>query len=78
VEICWKYKWDIQLLLTDIIMLMVNGRDLARRLIGNQARAACQGVAGKNFLPKPFTEDVLMRKTRSVLDHSGVAETCWT
>jgi signal transduction histidine kinase len=65
-------RWDM--LLTDIVMPVMSGVDLARQL---EARCVLfmsgydkQGVVadGAPFLPKPFTEVELARKVREVFD----------
>ncbi|MEI7833362.1 MAG: PAS domain S-box protein [bacterium] len=78
-----EYSGEIHLLLTDVIMPEMNGRDLARHLItfypnikrlfmsGYTANViAHHGVLedGVNFLQKPFTIQDLAVKVREVLD----------
>jgi CheY-like chemotaxis protein len=78
-----EHEGPISLLLTDVIMPQLNGRELAERLVatrpglrvlymsGYTAGAIEQhGVleAGIFFLPKPFTPAQLGRKVREVLD----------
>ncbi len=73
----------IDLLLTDVIMPGMNGRDMAERLLGSRPGIRClfmsgyadsvmaaQGVleAGKHFIQKPFSREDLARKVRAVLD----------
>jgi len=73
----------IDLLLTDVIMPGMNGRELARVLAGGRpqlkvlymsgytdAAMSQQGIlpAGTAFLSKPFTPETLARKIRDVLD----------
>jgi len=74
---------EIHLLLTDVVMPGVSGRDLARRITSNHARTqvlfmsgytdnviAHGGVleTGVAFLQKPFTPRALAIKVREVLD----------
>ena len=83
-----SYAGPIHLLLTDVVMPGINGRVLAERLAPLQPGMkvlymsgytdtfiAGHGVleAGTHLLHKPFTEDVLTRKVREVLDSTGSA-----
>jgi two-component system cell cycle sensor histidine kinase/response regulator CckA len=78
-----RYSAPIHLLLTDVVMPGMNGRDLADRLwaahpgmraiymSGYTSDAIVHhGVLreGIDFLEKPFSEEALMRKLREVLD----------
>jgi CheY-like chemotaxis protein len=78
-----KHAGEIHLLLTDIIMPVTSGRELARRITGRHPRTrvlymsgytdnvlAQGGVleAGLSFLQKPFTPSALVQKVRDVLD----------
>jgi two-component system cell cycle sensor histidine kinase/response regulator CckA len=77
------YGQRIDLLVTDVVMPGMNGRALADRLLAKQPKLkvlyisgytdsfiAGHGVleAGTFLLHKPFTEEVLIRKVRDVLD----------
>jgi two-component system cell cycle sensor histidine kinase/response regulator CckA len=82
----WKWERDartIDLLITDVVMPIVNGRELARRLGQLTPRMqvlymsgyaadviAYHGIldAGTNFIQKPFLPDALRLKVRDVLD----------
>lgn len=81
--ICERHKEPIHLLITDVIMPEMSGRDLADRLAqlrpdmkvlfmsGYTDNAIVhQGVLdeGTNFIQKPFPTDALARKVRAVLD----------
>ena len=81
--ICEKYKEPIHLMLTDVVMPKMSGRELANRLgslhpemkvlymSGYTDNAiALHGILeeGLNYLQKPFTVDGLARKVREVLD----------
>jgi PAS domain S-box-containing protein len=77
----------LQLLITDVVMPQMNGRELAERLVARRPglgvlfmsgytddQVLAHGVArGAGFLQKPFTPDVLARKVREVLDGPGPA-----
>lgn len=73
----------IDLLITDVIMPGMNGPDLASKLTEDFPRMKClfvsgytadviiqHGIGGQcaQFLPKPFSSDVIIRKVREVLD----------
>ncbi len=79
---CEQHKGNIHLLLTDVVLQQMSGRDLAKRLLGvrpemkvlyisgyTEEAIINQGVLdpGTAFLQKPFTPGVLARKIREVL-----------
>lgn len=86
-EVSANHPDPIDLLLTDIVMPQLNGRELADRLkserrdlrvlymSGFMKEAILKyyniSVAGIPFLQKPFTRDMLARKIREVLDAPG-------
>ena len=85
-SICAQYEERIHLLLTDVIMPEMSGRDLADRLVPQHPEMkvlfmsgytddviADHGVldAATAFIQKPFAPDVLARKVRDVLDGRG-------
>ncbi|HET6929320.1 MAG TPA: PAS domain S-box protein [Candidatus Acidoferrum sp.] len=87
-EVARSHAGRIHLLLTDVVMPGINGRVLAERLAPLQpgmkllymsgytdSFIAGHGVleAGTHLLHKPFTQDVLTRKVREVLDTTGSA-----
>jgi CheY-like chemotaxis protein len=78
-----QHAGPIHLLLTDVIMPHMNGRELADRLVsarpeirvlymsgytGEVIRAQDLMQSGRAFLPKPFSPDALVRKVREALD----------
>lgn len=82
-DLAAQYAEEFDLLLTDVIMPGINGRALAERLLARRpgmkvlymsgytdSFIAGHGVLepGLNLLHKPFTENILLRKVRDVLD----------
>jgi FixJ family two-component response regulator len=82
-QLAEKYRAKIHLLLTDVIMPGISGRELAKRLSaqrpalrvlymsGYTYNVIAQGGTlerGVAFLQKPFTPRVLVEKVREVLD----------
>ena len=83
IRIAQDYDGPIHLLMTDVVMPEMNGRDLAKRLLqlypdikrlfmsGYTADViAHRGVVdeGVHFLQKPFLQEALLRKVREALD----------
>jgi two-component system cell cycle sensor histidine kinase/response regulator CckA len=83
-EVAARHGGTFDLLLTDVVMPGMNGRVLAEQLLPRQpgmkvlymsgytdSFIAGHGVldpGGAQLLHKPFTEEVLIRKVREVLD----------
>jgi two-component system cell cycle sensor histidine kinase/response regulator CckA len=82
IRLAEEHAGDIHLLITDVIMPEMNGRDLAKRLLVLYPNMRClfmsgytsdiiahQGVidAKMNFLQKPFTASNLTAKVDAIL-----------
>ncbi|MCH7825353.1 MAG: response regulator [Acidobacteria bacterium] len=85
-EVCQRHEGPIDLLVTDVVMPGMNGRELAQRLatvIPDVAVLFISGYTGgalvehgvlqdgTNFLQKPFSPHRLVQKVREVLDAHG-------
>lgn len=83
VRICQEYPGPIHLLVTDLILPHMNGRELARRVLPMRASMKVLFVSGypdetvinaglaRNkvpFLQKPFASEAFLRTVRNVLD----------
>jgi PAS domain S-box-containing protein len=81
-----SHDGPIHLLLTDVIMPRMNGRELARQVKGSRPGVRILFMSGYTgevvshdgrlspgiaFLPKPFSMDSLVAKVRDVLDQNG-------
>ena len=87
--VCLRHKGPVHLLLTDVVMPQKSGRDLLDHLrplrpdikvlftSGYTEEALHRRVLERNapFLQKPFTEEVLARKVRDVLDEGKETRT---
>jgi len=83
-----QYAGDIHLLLTDVVMPEIGGRELADRLHATRPKMGClfmsgytidaiasRGVldSGLHFIQKPFTKEDLAVKIRAALDAGSAA-----
>src|SRR5205807_5601480 len=84
-EIVAQHPSKIHLMITDVVMPGMNGRELAQHARARRSYLKVLYVSGYTgeavlqhrllepgvaFLQKPFTPDVLARKTREVLDNT--------
>ncbi len=85
-----EHPGEIHMLVTDVIMPGMSGRDMAQRLMELRPALKCLFISGftadviarrgilddgVNFLAKPFGRDALARKAREVLDGQKTART---
>jgi hypothetical protein len=86
--ICERHPIPIHLLVTDVVMPKMNGRELAKRLKALYPKMRVlftSGYTGEainrhgdlepdfSFLQKPFTPDILVRKIRELLDKENLS-----
>jgi PAS domain S-box-containing protein len=88
-SVCEQYAGPIHLLLTDVVMPGLSGREVVSRVLAQRPETKIlymsgyttdavvhHGVLDANafFLPKPFTPRSLAAKVREVLDHTAAAK----
>jgi len=88
IELAGQYAGKIHLLMTDVVMPEMSGRDLQKRFSGLRPDAKClfmsgytanviahRGILdeGVNFLQKPFTMNDLAYKVREALDKGRIS-----
>ena len=89
VQICAAHKGDIDLLLTDVIMPGMNGRELAKRVLSLRPTVKVLYMSGYtentishngtldpgvNLLQKPFNLQALKERVREVLDSESLPQ----
>jgi two-component system, cell cycle sensor histidine kinase and response regulator CckA len=85
IRLAERYSGDFHLLITDVVMPEMNGRELAEKVSAIRQNLKCLYMSGYtadviahhgildeglNFIQKPFGSDHLAAKVRQVLDHS--------
>jgi two-component system, cell cycle sensor histidine kinase and response regulator CckA len=88
-KICNQHDGEISLLVTDVVMPRMGGRDLAEHLVPMHPKMKVLYLSGYTddavlrhgvteaatpFLQKPFTPEALARKVREVLDSGNAAQ----
>jgi len=84
-RVCEEYPEEINLMITDVVMPVMSGRELAERVAQRRPRMAVLYMSGYTddaivrhgvldhdmpFLQKPFTPDAFARKVRDVLEQN--------
>ena len=88
ISICNRTEQRIDLLLTDVVMPMISGPEVAQRVVGGRPELRVLFMSGYTdralvhqglraahtaFLQKPFTPDTLLRRVREMLDEPRAA-----
>jgi two-component system, cell cycle sensor histidine kinase and response regulator CckA len=88
-NVAMRHGTTIQLLLTDIVMPVLGGRELAERLTTTLPRLPVLYMSGYTddavvrhgvlaahlaYLQKPFTPDAVVRRVREVLDEAAARQ----
>ena len=83
IRLAGEYKQPIQLLITDMVMPGIGGRELAKQMMANHQDLRVIFMSGYTeyavlqqgelehgavLMPKPFTKEVLARTVREVLE----------
>ncbi|WP_321494042.1 ATP-binding protein [uncultured Desulfobacter sp.] len=86
IRICNRYNKKIDLLITDVVMPSMNGRELAHTILKGSPNIKClymsgytsnviahRGILdeGLNFINKPFSKQALSVKLRNILDEKS-------
>ena len=86
IQLAEAFAGEIHVLMTDVVMPVMSGRDLQRGLVAQRPGLRClftsgytadiitrQGVLdeGLNFLQKPFSQEVLAEKLREMCGCPG-------
>jgi PAS domain S-box-containing protein len=87
VQLCWNYKEPIHLLLTDIVMPKLNGRQLAEELAQSRLKMKILFMSGYpkkilsskgmldpevKLIKKPFSMEDLIQQVRRILDDKSI------
>ena len=82
IEICGRHEGKIDLLLTDMVMPVMNGKDLYHKMLASRPELKVLYMSGYPeqggepreqglFLQKPFSVNSFVKKLRSLLENNG-------